>query len=247
MKKLKIAAVSYINTWPFLEGLKRSELSSQIELFLVPPSQCARLFEEGTVDIALTPVGVLPELCPHKMITDFGIGCDGAVRTVALMSQLGMDEIESVQLDADSKTSNLLVQILAKHYWKKDWHFFHSENLSAWKEKPNCARIAIGDKVFALEKEAAFKWDLGEAWKSMTGLPFTFAVWVSHPELSERTAELLNQSFLNGVLAIDTMQLQPSQQQYLKENISYHLDDQKKRAISQFLAHIKALEFQHSI
>jgi chorismate dehydratase len=247
MKKLKIAAVSYINTWPFLAGLKRSELASEIELFLVPPSQCARLFEEGTVDVALTPVGVLPEMRPHKMITDFGICCDGAVRTVALMSQVEMEKIEAVQLDADSKTSNLLVQILARDYWKKDWHFFHTDDVSHWEKKPNCARIAIGDKVFALEEEVTFKWDLGTAWKSMTGLPFTFAVWISDPELSKKTENLLNLSFLEGVQSIDTMKLDRLQHQYLKENISYHLDNKKREAMDQFLDQIQTFALQHSI
>lgn len=37
-KKIRISAVSYINTFPFIQGLENSEISEQIELNLDYPS-----------------------------------------------------------------------------------------------------------------------------------------------------------------------------------------------------------------
>ena len=53
MKKLRAAAVSFLNAWPLTEGLKQSE---RIELVLEEPSRCAELLEEGQVDLALVSV-----------------------------------------------------------------------------------------------------------------------------------------------------------------------------------------------
>jgi chorismate dehydratase len=246
MRKVKIAAVSYINTWPFLEGLKRFHLLDNIELLLVPPSQCADLFQKGKVDIALSPIGTLPDAPPHKIITDYGIGCDGAVRTVAVLSQVDMDDIVSVQLDPDSRTSNMLVQVLARKYWKKDWHFFYSQDEDTFQSNPYCARIAIGDKVFALESEFHFRWDLGAAWKEFSNLPFVFAVWISRPDFSVAAEKELNDAFRRGVQSIDEMDLSASHRTYLKENISYLLDNRKQKSLSRFLDMVKLLNFQYT-
>ena len=62
MDKIRITAVSYLNTKPLLYGLLASPLADQIELSLDIPSECARKLRDGEVDLALTPVAILPEL-----------------------------------------------------------------------------------------------------------------------------------------------------------------------------------------
>jgi hypothetical protein len=43
--KIEIAAVSYINTWPFIHGIESAEILSSVNLQLNVPSVCAQLFK----------------------------------------------------------------------------------------------------------------------------------------------------------------------------------------------------------
>ncbi len=240
--KYRIAAVSYINTLPFLEGLKDWPFRDRLELVLVPPAQCAELYLNGSVDISLVPVGALQQLSGFELVTDFGIGCNGAVRTVMLVSECTLDQITHVQFDSDSRTSNLLVQVLAKRHWKKDWSFFSSDDPDEWRTLSGGARVAIGDKVFALEKEDLNMWDMGQAWKVNTGLPFLFAAWVSRPGIDPEFLSQLNKSFRAGVDSIQQMDLSAMHRAYLENSISFSFDQEKKRALKLFLREAAALQ-----
>ena len=68
---LKISAVSYLNTIPFIHGLKQSELINTIDLQLDYPSICADKLIDGIVDLALVPVVVIPKLKHPYIISDY--------------------------------------------------------------------------------------------------------------------------------------------------------------------------------
>ncbi|MEP7319377.1 MAG: MqnA/MqnD/SBP family protein, partial [Panacibacter sp.] len=119
MKKIKVGAVSYLNTKPLLYGIKRwPELMEQIELVEDYPSNIAAMLVEGTIDMGLVPVAVIPRLKEWHIITDYCIGADGDVASVCLFSEVPMEKIEKVLLDYQSKTSVNLAKILLKAYWK---------------------------------------------------------------------------------------------------------------------------------
>ena len=106
---LKISAVSYLNTVPFIHGLKQSDLIHNIDLQLDYPSICADKLINRTVDLALVPVVVIPKLKDSHIISDYCIGADGAVDTVCLYSDVPITEIESIALDYQSRTSVALL------------------------------------------------------------------------------------------------------------------------------------------
>ena len=62
MTKLRATAVSYLNTKPLLYGLVNNGFEIKMDLQLDIPSVCARKLKEGSVDIGLVPVAVIPEL-----------------------------------------------------------------------------------------------------------------------------------------------------------------------------------------
>ena len=115
---LKISAVSYLNTVPFIHGLKQSVLIHSIGLQLDYPSICADKLINGIVDLALVPVAVIPKLLQAHIISDYCIGANGAVDTVCLYSDVPITEIESIALDYQSRTSVALLKILLKEYWQ---------------------------------------------------------------------------------------------------------------------------------
>ena len=80
----KITAVSYLNTIPFVYGLKHAD-NLRADITLAPPAECARNYMEGKADIALLPAAVVPELADANIITDYCIGAVGPVRTVTVI------------------------------------------------------------------------------------------------------------------------------------------------------------------
>src|SRR5258705_12322934 len=118
MEKIKVSCVSYLNSRPFIFGLQNSPVSNEIELSLDVPSECANKLIDGIVDIGLVPVSVLDELNEFHVISDYCIGADGEVGSVLLLSDVPLDDIKTVLLDYNSRTSALLVQVLADKFWK---------------------------------------------------------------------------------------------------------------------------------
>ena len=91
----KIAAISYLNTIPFVYGI-RHEGSLCAELLFAPPSENVRQFIEGKVDLALIPAAVAPTLNNAEIITDYCIGAVGAVRTVVIVSNTPIESVERI-------------------------------------------------------------------------------------------------------------------------------------------------------
>lgn len=144
---VRITAVSYLNTLPFIYGIEqRVALSSAssareagrlaagegIALTLRVPALCAADAIAGDTDIALIPAAAIP-LIPGfstgglsqapktftpQIITDYCIGAEGAVDTVVLLSDTPLADIRRVYLDSHSRTSVQLVRVLAREHWR---------------------------------------------------------------------------------------------------------------------------------
>ena len=243
---LKISAVSYLNTIPFIHGLKQSELIKTIDLQLDYPSICADKLINGTVDLALVPVAVIPKLKEAYIISDYCIGANGAVDTVCLYSDVPIEEIESIALDYQSRTSVALLKILLKEYWQlnpelKKANVGFEENI-----KGNHAALVIGDRAFALNTKHAYIYDLSAIWKEMTGLPFVFAAWVANTKLPMDFIISFNKALEKGLSNIDTaLALEgdsypncKNPEDYLNNKISYNLDVEKQKGMELFLRKI---------
>jgi chorismate dehydratase len=230
--KHRIALVEYLNTRPFTEGLRLAGMDRVHDLLFGPPSACARLFAEGRADISLCPVGALGSVGEYKRWSDYCIGADGPVRTVVLFSRVPLDEIRRVRLDDHSRTSNLLLSILAARHWKTDWTFYTDKGEAL----PESA-LMIGDKVFAAESHYPYKYDLAEAWTRLTGLPMVFAVWIARPEVPDDLLAKLNAAFKAGMDWIDTAPdvLTADQLDYFRHSIAYGFGERQQAAMELYL------------
>lgn len=235
---MNIAAVSYLNTAPMIWGISQAAPSLRDGLVLAIPARCAELFISGAVDVALMPVAAVATLSKdsYDIVTDYCISAEDNVQSVALLSNTPLDHIQTIYLDTDSKTSVQLVRVLAKEYWKiaPQW----SEGLPQ-QIKTGEAIVAIGDKVFEIEKQFTQKWDLAKEWINHTALPFVFAVWVARKGVNPKDIEQLNQALRHGVENIEksvegiqTSCANPVE--YLSQNIKYKLSPTKSEAIRVF-------------
>ncbi|MEC9209951.1 MAG: menaquinone biosynthesis protein [Bacteroidota bacterium] len=243
---IKISVVSYLNTIPFIYGLKQSEMIDAIDLQLDYPSICADKFIDGEVDLALVPVVIIPNLKEAHIISNYCIGANGPVETVCLYSDVPIDKIESIALDYQSKTSVALLKILLKEYWNLKPGLIDSEEGFEQKISGKNAAVVIGDRAFDLNKKHQYIYDLSAIWNKMTGLPFVFAAWVTNKNLSNSFVTNFNKALEKGLSDIDQALIQEggnyphceNPRDYLNNKISYRLDSKKLEGMDLFLKKI---------
>jgi chorismate dehydratase len=125
------------------------------------------------------------------------------VASVCLFSDVELDKIETILLDYQSRTSVALLKILLKEYWKISPQLIiggagYEKNIGG-----TTAGLVIGDRAFAQRLVSTYAFDLGDAWKQMTGLPFVFAAWVSNKELSRDFLDQFDESMQLGIDNLD--------------------------------------------
>lgn len=245
-RKIKVGAVSYLNTVPLLYGIEHSSVIGDIELTVNYPSVLARQLKEGEVDVALLPVAAMASIPNCKIISDYGIAADGNVASVAIFSHVPMDEIDSLYLDYQSRTSVQLAKILLKNYWKKDIDFKQADEHYIENIEGTAAGVIIGDRALAQLNNFEYVYDLSEAWKEYTGLPFVFAAWVANKDLPQGFIDEFNQANAAGLENIDLIiknmtSTHTDLKAYYTQSIHYRLDDDKKKGLNKFLELIQTL------
>ncbi|MCX6251210.1 MAG: menaquinone biosynthesis protein [Bacteroidetes bacterium] len=247
MNTLRISAVSYLNTIPFVYGILESGFLRDFRLELDVPSVCSRKLLAGEVDIALVPVGAIPDFDHYHLIDGYCIGAVSRVRTVLLLSHVPLEKISKIHLDWDSRTSVKLVQVLAKKFWHIHPEWIPLQSGDAEQPGVTESLVAIGDKTFELASRFEYIYDLAEEWIRFTSLPFVFAVWMSKEPLPEDILHSFNKALEFGVnhkketIQFFSSKIQPGIDPYgyLSNNISFIFDDAKKKGLKLFLSLIK--------
>jgi len=245
LKKIKVGIVNYLNTAPLIFGLKNSPVIDQIELIPDYPANLAKDLLDGTIDIGLVPVAVIPQLSQWWLMSDYCIGCEGPVASVCIFSDVPIEKTERVLLDYQSGTSVELAKLLIKDYWKLDPQLINASEDFQQHIHGNTAGLVIGDRSFAQRKVSKYAYDLGEAWKSYTGLPFVFAAWISNKPLDSELVRLFNEANAFGVnnipkvIASLNFNNSVDLEEYFRKYISYNLDEDKRKALRKFLQHLK--------
>jgi chorismate dehydratase len=226
--------------------MEQSPFKERIELMKAYPAQIAQALLDGTIDIGLVPVAVMPLLKHPQLISNYVIGTDGEVASVALFSQVPMDQIEKVYLDYQSRTSVALAKILFKQYWKKEVEFLDATEGYINQINGTTAGIIIGDRALVSLDQFEHIYDLGSAWKSYSGLPFVFAAWVANKPIPLDFMEAFDAANGYGLSHLeDVIALIPANEQvydlhkYFTENISYELTEEKRAGLAKFLEALK--------
>ena len=241
-KKWRIGAVSYLNTRPLLLGMEQSPFRDSIDLVKSYPAQIAQDLLDDTIDIGLVPVAIMPLLSNPQIVSKYVIGSEDEVASVALFSQVPMEQIEKVYLDYQSRTSVQLAKVLLAQYWKKEVEFLIATEGYINEISGTTAGVIIGDRALASLKRFLHIYDLGLAWKQHTGLPFVFAAWVANKAIPSAFIEAFDAANEYGLSHLDeVIALIPASEQvydlhkYYTENISYELTPEKRKGLEKFL------------
>lgn len=243
---IKVAAVSYLNTKPLLYGIERSGVAGNIELLLDYPANLARDLQNGTIDVALLPVAAMPGIEGARVIGQYGIAADGNVASVALFSQVPIEDVQTVYLDYQSRTSVKLAEILLKQYWKKEVVYKPAPENYIEYINGTTAGVIIGDRALKQLINFEYIYDLAEAWKGFTSLPFVFAAWVANKDLPADFIAAFNEANAEGLKHIpEVVAANPfpyfDLQEYYTRHVHYLLDDDKKAGMNKFLQLLETL------
>ena len=240
MEKIRVSAVSYTNTLPFIYGLQHSPVLDQIDLNLDVPSSCAHKLIHNEVDLGIVPVAALLKMPHAEIVSDYCLGATGAVNSVFIFSEKPIEEIASLRLDDQSRTSNGLAQVLLREYWNRDVQIVREGEADAY--------VEIGDRTFGKQQAHAYTYDLAWYWQKLTGLPFAFAAWVANKPLDRSFIEAFNEALAFGLAQREQLinqlpkRLDFDYRRYLMEYIDYRYDEDKKKAVQEFLRLMKTLD-----
>ncbi|HTD41326.1 MAG TPA: menaquinone biosynthesis protein [Mucilaginibacter sp.] len=247
MKKIRISAVSYTNTKPFIYGIEHTPVIAQIDLSLDMPSDCAQKLIDDKVDIGLIPVAATLNLPEWHIVSDYCIGANGAVNSVFIFSNCDIREVKTVQLDPQSRSSNNLGRVLLKNFWKIGPQLVINAPDYAESTDSHTAFVQIGDRTFGKKQKFKYVYDLAEEWKKMTGLPFVFAAWISNKPIPSEFTEEFNKGLKFGLEhRPELLKELPKRddfdlEDYLMHKLDFNLTEDKKKALYLFLDYIKAL------
>jgi chorismate dehydratase len=242
-RKIRVGAVSYLNTKPLLYGIERARVRKDIELIIDYPARIAALLLNDEIDVGLVPVAIIPLLREYHINGQYCIGSNGNVASVCLFSESPIEKVEKVLLDYQSRTSVQLAKVLLKEYWK-----ISPELIDAGKDfrdhiKGTTAGVVIGDRALEQRERSPYIYDLAEAWKGLTGLPFVFAAWISNKSLDPNFIAEFDEANRQGILHIDDVVAENpypifNLHDYFTKHLDYNLDEPKRRGLATFLNYL---------
>jgi len=246
MGKIRVSAVKYTNSIPFIYGLQNYPISKEIKLSLDTPADCYQNLITGRADIGLVPVIIKNEINDILQVSGYGIGADGDVVSVILVSKSPLEEIKMIVTDYQSRTSVMLSCLLCRDFWKISPEFrVGAPGFEGLEFKPFEARLVIGDRAFQFHNQKdLIITDLAGEWKKFTGLPFLFAFWAStqklHPEFEEKFNDALNYGMTHKVRLAKEMAGLPEYrpidlQKYLTTNIIHEISPSMQEGMNLFL------------
>src|SRR3979490_995304 len=112
MRRLRISAISYLNTAPLMWDFEHGQAGRQFDISYTIPSACARALEVGAADIGIIPAAAYALIPGLKILPDVAIASRRAVRSILLVSKVPVEKIQTVALDTSSMTSVALTKIL---------------------------------------------------------------------------------------------------------------------------------------
>ena len=186
MKRLRISAISYLNTaplmWDFEHGDAASETRSDFDIAYTLPSQCAASLRQGSADIGIIPAAAYTSIPDLAILPGVAIASRRAVRSILLVSNVPLEKIRTVALDTSSMTSVALTKTLFAKWWGGG-RTFTAMDPDIEQMLNRCdAGLVIGDPALKIDRSRYLTYDLAEEWVRLTGKPFVFAFWAVRQE-----------------------------------------------------------------
>ncbi len=224
---------------PFIYSINSNyDIVKKINITYENPIEIGFNILNDKIDIGLCPISILNNLKDYKIINQYCISAYKYVKSVIVVSNKSLASLQSINLDNNSMTSNILLKILAKFYWKNKTIKFYYNNLYA------DGKLLIGDNALLIPlKKYKYCVDLCNEWYKFTKLPFVFAVWVGKKNIDKLFIHQLNNTLDYGIknrIKIITL-YNDKYVDYIINNIQYRMNFSKFNAINLFMKYKKLL------
>jgi chorismate dehydratase len=241
MRRLRISAISYLNTAPLMWDFEHAEAGREFDISYTLPSSCARALAGGAADIGIIPAAAYTQIPGLMILPGIAIASRCAVRSILLVSRVSINQVRTVALDTSSMTSVALTKVLFEKWLGGGREFAPMPPDVEKMLAQHDAGLVIGDPALQIDRSRYYTVDLAEEWIRRTGKPFVFAFWaVREAALREAApvqdlAEVFQRSRDHGLepasldritrdwvhrLGLGEFEVRA----YLTESIYYHLD-----------------------
>jgi chorismate dehydratase len=185
-----------------------------------------------------------PEL---KVLPGMGVVARGKVWSVLLKCRKPIEQLQTVEIDPASRSSNTLTGILMHERFRLEVRFVPPGTETA------DAAVTIGDRALRLPPAPCGDIDLATAWHELTGLPFVFAMWACRRD-STKQEDLQAVAEKARQMGIDNLALLAERMSgqlelplakcrgYLTQVVSYEVGADESQAIEAFGRFIRELQ-----
>lgn len=196
MARLKISAISYLNTAPLMWDFEHGKAGADFDISYTVPSRCAEQLREGSADIGIIPAAAYTTVPDLLILPDVAIASRQPVRSILLVSELPLEQIKTIALDTSSLTSVALTKVLFAKWWGGGRTFTPmAPNLGRMLQTHDAA-LLIGDPALKVDRSKYQTYDLAEEWIRFTGKPFVFAFWAVRRESLAKAGSKLDLPFI---------------------------------------------------
>lgn len=192
MKRLRISAISFLNTVPLMWDFEHGPVGANFDISYTLPSLCAAELQAGTADIGIIPAAAYTQIPDLVIIPEVAIAARRPVRSILVASKVPIDNVRTLALDTSSMTSVALTKVLFER-WLGGGRTFTAmaPDVDAMLHEHD-ACLVIGDTALQVDRRKYFTLDLAEEWIRFTGKPFVFAFWaIRRAALGDAPADLV--------------------------------------------------------
>lgn len=233
LARYRVGSVPYLNALPLTAGLDPI-------IAFKPPSQLARELNTNQLQTALVSTTEVLFSAEWSALSGYGILSRGPVHSVFLAHHTPLKELRVVHLDPASCTSvNLLRVLLAEQGVHPEFRPLASYADAA--RLPDVLLIGNPALEFRRAPHSHQLWDLGEAWQTLTGLPFTYAVWAFRNDFDpQEVAQVLTETAEFGLSHLPQLIESspefdlPLRRTYVGGHIQYRIDEPARAGVERF-------------
>src|SRR5919112_2025747 len=247
----RVAASSYLNTAPLIWSFARGRRRGEVELLTdTAPARCADMLARGQVEAALVPVIEYQRLPETAVVPGVCVGARAEVHSVVLVTRgARLEEVESVALSVESRTSAALVEVICREFLGRAPRLEQAEPDLGRMLARHDAALVIGDPAMTFRREGLRVYDMAALWREFTGLGFVFAMWMAHESAAARVRAvdfagardegLASVEEIVGVYERELGRPREELVRYLTRNIAFELDEEMAAGLELFfrLAH----------
>ncbi len=251
--RLELAGVSFLNSHPILDPLDASPYRERFAVSRAVPSEVARRVMEGEAALGLVPVAAVATHGALQFVRGVAIGARGPVWSVLIVSNRPLHEVETVFLDASSRTSVVLARLVLARLRRSPPRFVTKRYVEHLEKLPErTAAVIIGDAALRARHEFSHVLDLGEAWHDWTGEPFVFAAWAGDPAairaggatFGRADEQALRDALADGLRQVRTLSERcavagpldaRTTEDYFTRALRFEFDEPERRGLQRFL------------